>query len=465
MSRSEHNLPIPGSLALRPDAEVPFQMERANPHSLVVSFPAGSAPPPGSRFQSATLASPHGHISLGAGRIEPDRVAEHRRLVFTEQLYDFRKLSKGGTLLRLADRFRQLPLLLGYKESVSPAFAAWVSELSYDLRVYKMLFDEVDAGLAGESPETQAAARAHVRETQGRGFLLYMDEQIEALARQVAIFTKMEHERHGFYLRRQLWDLLLTSPFLARTNLRPRGYAGDSVMMQQIYRNAYEGATLFGQMLHKHPIESKAAEAVRNRRRMVPDTIRATRDALALPAERPLRFLSVACGPAWELRDLYRSPDDVTRFQGTLLDQDAEALSEARHGVAALEQSLGRPIPVRVVRESVRTMLRASDLTHALGTFHVVYSMGLFDYLNARVARAVLTRLYELLEPGGRLLVGNFHPQNHTRHYMAYFMDWMLIYRTEDELLALTELCPGAACALRFEETRSQMFLTVEKPA
>ena len=44
--------------------------------------------------------------------------------------------------------------------------------------------------------------------------------------------------------------------------------------------------------------------------------------------------------------------------------------------------------------------------------------MGLFDYLTTPVARATLSRLFELVLPGGALLVGNYHVANRSRTYM-----------------------------------------------
>jgi len=61
------------------------------------------------------------------------------------------------------------------------------------------------------------------------------------------------------------------------------------------------------------------------------------------------------------------------------------------------------------------------------------------------------------------MIIGNFHPRNPTRWYMDYWMDWTLIYRTEEDLLALSQDLADAECSISFEETGSQMFLSVRK--
>jgi extracellular factor (EF) 3-hydroxypalmitic acid methyl ester biosynthesis protein len=150
-------------------------------------------------------------------------------------------------------------------------------------------------------------------------------------------------------------------------------------------------------------------------------------------------------------------------YECSLLDQDEEALGEAARRIAAVELRTGGLVRARYIRESVRTMLRSRHLLETLGRYHVVYSLGLFDYLTAPVAQAVLGRLYQLLEPGGTLIVGNFHVGNPTRWYMDYWMDWSLLYRTEEELLALARALPGAECSISFEATAAQMFLFARK--
>lgn len=81
------------------------------------------------------------------------------------------------------------------------------------------------------------------------------------------------------------------------------------------------------------------------------------------------------------------------------------------------------------------------------------------------MARALLARAYDLLAPRGTLLVGNFHVACPTRVHMDYWGDWPLIYRTEEAFLALAEGLPYAGRTIIYDDTRSQMFLRLEKPA
>jgi extracellular factor (EF) 3-hydroxypalmitic acid methyl ester biosynthesis protein len=355
--------------------------------------------------------------------------------------------------------------VLEQKRGIRHEFQAFVADAVYDYSVQKRFFDEQDRILGGEPPHVAEAARVAILSTEGRKFFAFVDDHVRKLEAEVRGFSREEHERHGFYLRRMAWPYILGSAFMKRTNLKPRGYPGDAEMMRMIYENRYEGRYLFNQLLHKYPLEHPAAQAVRNRRRLVPETAREVLARFPRTGQHGFRLLSVACGPAWELQDLLLTADDVALFHCTLLDQDPEALALAGEGIRRIEEARGVRVQVEEVGESVRTMLRIRDLAGRYGRFHLVYSMGLFDYLLTPVARAVLSRLWELVLPGGTLLVGNFHPSCGSRTYLDYWCDWSLIYRTEEELLALADGLEGAKAEVRFEETRSQMFLRLERLA
>jgi extracellular factor (EF) 3-hydroxypalmitic acid methyl ester biosynthesis protein len=96
--------------------------------------------------------------------------------------------------------------------------------------------------------------------------------------------------------------------------------------------------------------------------------------------------------------------------------------------------------------------------------FDYIYSMGLFDYLTPPVASAVLGKLYQILKPGGTMLIGNFHVSNPSRCYMEYWLDWVLYYRSEEEFTDLLGNAESAEANVFFEDSGSQLFLQVQKP-
>lgn len=442
------------------------------PHTLMVAFPGGERLEEGFVFDEMRIGE---QATLGACSFVPHPAHPLRRhddpppppgdglLVFTDSVYDFSGLLRGGPVGDVQEKLQQLPLIWQRKDGIHGAFREYTADLVYDIQAYRLLLDEIDRNLAAEPLPVRVRVRQRAIGVIYPDFLKFFDARLERLKEVVAGFSRQEHERHGFYFRKHVWDLILASPFLARTNLKPRGYAGDSMMMQMLYENEFRGAGLFSMCMHRHPVQTAAAQAVRNRRALIAEAVQAR--AQAVGNGRRVRVLSVACGPAAELTDVLKRPADADRFEFMLLDQDAEALAEATAAAQAAAARLKRDVLARPVRESVRTMLRTPDVVAAWGVFDLVYTMGLFDYLQQPVARVVIRKLYELLQPGGELIVGNFHVGNPSRLYMDYWMDWALVYRTEDEMYDLVAGLDGAAATIDFEDTRSQMFLRVRKAA
>jgi extracellular factor (EF) 3-hydroxypalmitic acid methyl ester biosynthesis protein len=136
--------------------------------------------------------------------------------------------------------------------------------------------------------------------------------------------------------------------------------------------------------------------------------------------ERPrARMLSIACG---HLREAQRSEavrsGAVAEF--IALDQDRESLA-----VVEREQ---RANNVVALHRSIRRLLVNG---FPLGQFDLVYSAGLYDYLEEPVAQALTEAMFGMLRPGGQLLVANFAPNLRDIGYLEAIMDWMLLYRTE----------------------------------
>jgi extracellular factor (EF) 3-hydroxypalmitic acid methyl ester biosynthesis protein len=433
--------------------------------ALRVAFVNGDEPEDGAIFDRLVLEIKAGSAELSSCRYDavpqPDGFAG--RLVFLTDVYDFRALFFDGRSVSFSGAARSVPLIIGNRDQVKPEFRAFVADAMYDFSVWRKFFDDEERSLAGEPPELAEAARRAMIVSQRPDFFAFVDAHMGDLTALVAGYTRKEHERHGFYLRRQAWQFITTSAFLTRTNLKPRGYAGDADMMQMVYDDSYVGPTVFSRLMHKHPVETAAAEAVRNRRRMVPLVLRDTQRRFAALPDGAFSFFSVAAGPASELADIFTNSDDCARMRCALLDQDPHALACAREGVARLERALGARLQVEWFQDSVRTMLRAPSIAGRLGQHHFIYSMGLFDYLTTPVARAVLSRLYELLVPGGTLLVGNYHVAMPCKIYMEYWADWSLLYRTEPEMLALAAELPGAKAWVELDASGCQMFLHVEK--
>ena len=331
--------------------------------------------------------------------------------------------------------------------------------------MYRSVFDAMDSEIGAEPAFVHEAVQQAVMANEGAEFLHFFDEKVAALETTVADYSPEEHARHGFYFRRQVWSFILESALMRRTNLKPRGYAGDSEMMRMIYRQEDLGDSIFAKLMHRHPVSSPAAEAVRNRCKTIVEMVRDTRKKGERGPGNPLKVLSVACGPAWELNLLLQTPEDCASYEFTLLDQDSLALQEIAEQVEGIEKRLGAPVMVHYLQVSVRTMMSRRRLAKKLPEYDFIYSMGLIDYLTTPVARALLGNLYQLLRHGGEMVIGNYRVWNPNRVYMEYWGDWSLFYRTEDDFLDLLRAVPEARKSVLLDDLNIQMFLRANREA
>ncbi len=443
---------------------IPIIAACGSKHTVLVRFLNGHRFEEGAHFGNFQIRFNGTEFHLGPCRLRKNSQAEgyDASLAFLADVYNLEALFTEKKLISLRDSFSNLPLVLDYKSKINPSFREYTANLSYDLNVYRGFFDELDREYAEEPPEVREQIQKVIIETEGRRFMGFLDQKLAQLEGMVSGFTRQEHECHGYFFRRLLWNVILCSPFMRRTNLKPRGYAGDYTMMNMLYLNRYEGDSTFSKLMHKHPVEHPGAQAVRNRRTLITQTLRKAQANHSSNGKR-MRILSVACGPACELRDVLVSPEECEKYHFTLLDQDQLALDEAASLVAKLEKELNTTIHVTYINESVRTMLKGSTLVEKWGQFDFIYSMGLFDYLTPPVAAGILGKLCQLLDEDGDLLIGNFHISNPSRCYMEYWLDWVLYYRSEEEFLRLMPDKTAGQATVLFEDTRVQMFLHVKK--
>ena len=199
---------------------------------------------------------------------------------------------------------------------------------------------------------------------------------------------------------------------------KPRGYPGDAELLDYIYRLREVSAdSPVGQAVHEYAVNRPAACAVRHRK----DWIAYTMDRTVEQHGRGARVLSIACG---HLREAKLS----AAVQQGWLDELVALDADERSLEVAVQNS---PETIRPVHRSIGRLLGRPE---KLGKFSFVYSAGLYDYLEPRVARRLSNCMFEMLEPGGRMLFSNFLPQVQDAGFMETYMGWQLIYRDRGAL-------------------------------
>ena len=205
-----------------------------------------------------------------------------------------------------------------------------------------------------------------------------------------------------------------------RIFLKPRGFAGDFQTIDDIYTHrlaADPALRVWDEGFHS----CAAPQAVRNRKGYFKRLLEASTPGKT----ETLQVLDVACGPCRDVSEyLEQYPEAPVHF--TCLDQDADALT---HG-----ERLCAPFAAKV------SFVRANALKYSTAErYDLVWSAGLFDYLSNDYFVVGLQRLARLLKPSGEIVIGNFAPENPERAYMELFGEWVLNYRSREELLSLAQ--------------------------
>jgi extracellular factor (EF) 3-hydroxypalmitic acid methyl ester biosynthesis protein len=221
----------------------------------------------------------------------------------------------------------------------------------------------------------------------------------------------------------RLREVIHTDPFTYRAFAKPRGYAGDAVMMDYIYGYYDNNVALCetGRRIFEFATKTAAPQAVRFRRGVLAEII----DATARRADRPIDVVAVAAGHLREM-DLAEAPRRGAA-RVLAMDQDEESLELVKRDYARLGVDT-RAASVRHILAG-RIPVPPADLA---------YTAGLYDYLPDAAATRLTSIMFDSLRPGGTLLVVNFLPNILDVGYMESLMDWHLIYRTDDDMRRLT---------------------------
>ncbi len=347
------------------------------------------------------------------------------------------------------------------QQIVDPAFKSFVADLASYLDGIKNFLDQEEAQLGRLDLWSREQARAAYTAEVAPVVVARLNLAREELAAHVRDLPEDEHEAYQRLYRRHVLPFLLASPFMRRAFEKPLGYAGDYEMMNMLYRDHAEGESIFSRVLNLYVTQEPAAIANINRLELLGTKIRV---AVQRRGGKRARIASIGCGPAREIsRLLEQSPQLGPYLDVALVDQEPRAIEFGERTLAPLAAKVG----ARVVflGESVRRLLTAKTLSAALGERDLVYSAGLFDYLNQRSFVALLGSLYESVVPGGELTIGNVAKDNPTRWWMEYALDWYLHHRTPEELLELGRTLDPVPANIEVESEPLgvNLFLTARK--
>lgn len=252
-------------------------------------------------------------------------------------------------------------------------------------------------------------------------------------------------------LQHPVAKLFLQEPITRWSFQKPRGYSGDAALIDYIYKNksCHADDTYLGKELNCFMSLGAPCTAVRWRSNHVAQEISKLQETLG----RKIDVISVASGHLRELGYIPEAESKINRY--VCIDQDKQSNQ--------LVRSTYNNYPfLEVIDESINYVLKRKLANQQ---FDFIYSSGLFDYLNDKIASKMIEILYTNLRPGGTMIIPNFLKGIKEKAYMETFMKWNLIYRDEADMERLCEglNLPVTQKELYYDDMKSVVYLKIRK--
>jgi SAM-dependent methyltransferase len=215
------------------------------------------------------------------------------------------------------------------------------------------------------------------------------------------------------YAKRLLHPLVLCAPFMHRTFEKPLGYAGDYEMVRMMTTEPFCGDSIYAKLLNAFFLNTPPVVAHRNRidtlvRHLQAETLRAVQE------KRRATVFNLGCGPAAEIQRFMADSSWSSSVNFSLLDFNDETVAYAQRTLNQVKHQNRRDTGLQVVKKSVAQLIKDSS-KFGQNSFDLVYCAGLFDYLSDNVCTTLLEIFYDLVAPGGLVLVSNVDASNPSR--------------------------------------------------
>src|SRR3989338_410206 len=263
-----------------------------------------------------------------------------------------------------------------------------------------------------------------------------INEIVDSVSREMARFEE-EHIREEqkiyklkrFFIQR-LRKYFLYGHYITWSLEKPYGYAGDFQIIDDIYLNDPQSKG-FERLWDNYFLRMGPSIATRNRKEDFKSIIK------LLTAQRSsdlARIMDLASGPCRELKELMAE----NGFGGRNVVFDCYDFDD--HAIAYAKELLNNPPTIYFYKKNALRLSLKKDIKSEIpNEYDLIFSTGLFDYLDERVATRLVGNLRKLLKEDGWLCISNYlwKSANPWAHLMEWVAEWNLIYRTEDEFVKL----------------------------
>lgn len=238
------------------------------------------------------------------------------------------------------------------------------------------------------------------------------------------ISHKLAMNRIKQYFRDCVGFSAYQSKLVKRAYEKPCGYPGDFELLENIYNNKPISEKM-GFYWDNYFLSDGLAVSVRERKDKTTDFLKGF---ICSSSNSNIRILNLACGSSRDLKELFEelNPQQRKSLEITCLDQDSGAL---KYSKSALNKYA---VNINYVKEDILRFFKRN--TNSLDAQHVIYSIGLADYLPDRVLKSFLASCYEKLAQGGKLFIAHKDYSVYFPIVQDWFCNWSFYPRLENQL-------------------------------
>ena len=388
-------------------------------------------------------------------------------LFLMDEVMDIDRIFRLRTEAQTENHMKSSKVLLS-REDIVPEYKRLVADFLFLLTRYRSLLMRQEELLESSAPEARAEIEKELLHTVWDSFCP-LAKELQQRMEDVVNPNIYDPDFRDLY---RAYTLSLITPHLAagpnwwRAWVKPLGYPGDYLLMNQFYAREWEGDNLFAKLAHRYGSEQMMVKAVCSRMDFLRDAVFRIVEEQAGQGEGPIRILCLGSGPVREIIEFAKAYDGDRRVEFTLLDQDNSALSFANRKLSPLVVKSEERVHVRYLYLAFRQLFGDDELFQSTLSSNLVYSAGLFDYLSTGKAKLLVSKLWSKLPRGGKLLVGNFAGPPEHAWAPSLVLDWDLRYRTREEMEDLgSELDDASSVEVVTEELGLQFFIEATKRA
>lgn len=227
--------------------------------------------------------------------------------------------------------------------------------------------------------------------------------------------------------------------------LKPHGYSGDFVIIERIYQgwlSPKSHLVNWDRFFHAQ----EAPRALINRKKYFLDILRSLR-----ARENKCEVLNLGCGPTQDIVEFLSEGKCQIFFDCVDYDKDA------------IEYSFNKT-KKKGLLSNIEFHLENALKFKPSKQFDLIWSAGLFDYLDEKTFKWLLMKQLSFIKTGGYLVIGNFSTNNPTRDYMECG-NWFLYHRSSDDLIKMATECniPREKIAVQSEPLGVNLFLHISQ--